>query len=142
MNPALAKLKLPRTLHTRLLAYAEATPEVEICGLVIGSGDLDVVVDDILFAANMADQPRTQFEIDPQVQFNCLRQLRGTKRRIVGHCHSHPTGLAAPSAHDLAMAHDPDAIWVIVGMTLKVEARAYIRPDPAQGFRAIELLVC
>jgi proteasome lid subunit RPN8/RPN11 len=142
MSPAPAKLKLPRTLHVRLIAHAEATPDVEICGLLIGSGELDVVVDDIVFAPNKADQPCTQFEIDPQVQFDCLRQLRGTARRIVGHFHSHPTALAAPSTHDLAMAHDPDVIWVIIGLRPPIEARAYVRPDPVQGFRAIDLVIC
>jgi proteasome lid subunit RPN8/RPN11 len=141
VSPAPAKLLLPWTLHARLITHAEATPVVEICGLLIGSGELDVVVDDIVFASNMAYQPDRRFEIDPQLQFDWLRQLRGSARRLVGHFHSHPTGPAIPSDNDLAMAHDPYIIWVIVGLSPKVEVRAYIRPDPSLGFSPLDLVL-
>ena len=53
-------------------------------------------------------------DIAQEVFMSALRRLRGTDRRIVGHYHSLPNGAGALSAHDLAMAYDPTAIWIVI----------------------------
>ena len=73
----------------------EAFPN-ECCGLLVGTGERTVTVSELVPVANVAARPESRFEVDPQVQFDLLRQLRGSDLRIVGHYHSHPNGVAEP----------------------------------------------
>ena len=91
----------------------EAFPN-ECCGLLVGTGERTITVSELVPVANVAVRPESRFEVDPQVQFDLLRRLRGSDLRIVGHYHSHPNGAAELSRHDLAMAHDPAAVWLVV----------------------------
>jgi proteasome lid subunit RPN8/RPN11 len=99
-----------------LRSAAEDAVPAECCGLLIGHGREHVTVTEVVAAANIAEDSRRRFTIDPQTQFDVLRRLRGSEYRIVGHYHSHPNGNTALSAHDLAMADDPDAIWVVIAL--------------------------
>lgn len=87
----------------------------ECCGLLVGTGESEVQVTDVIPAANQAEDPN-KFLIDPQVQFDWLRKLRGTSRRILGHYHSHPNGHSQPSDYDAQMAHEAGQVWLIVGI--------------------------
>ncbi len=70
---------------------------------------------------------------------------------ILGHVHSHPDSPATPSAEDLAMAHDPDMLWLIVRTTAIPTAQAETAaqawfPDglgtPRAAFRPLPLRLC
>ncbi len=104
----------------------------ECCGLLVGHGEADVTVTRLVPAANLADAPEQRFLIDPQVQFDQLRALRGGPERVVGHYHSHPNGRAQLSPHDLAMADDPDAVWLVMAVE---EAQGQRRAMPPRAFR-------
>lgn len=87
---------------------------------------------------NAASDTRRHFEIDPQFLFDHVRSNRESNMRIVGHYHSHPNGRTEPSAEDLAMAHDPEAVWVIAAVDGgKVFLRAFVPMDG--GFREIPI---
>ncbi|MHB1204103.1 MAG: M67 family metallopeptidase [Rhodospirillaceae bacterium] len=111
-------------------AYARAAYPQECCGLLLGKGEVragSIVVGHIVAAANVAADPLRHFAIDPQFLFDRHRSVRETNMRIIGHYHSHPNGRAEPSGEDLAMAHEPGAVWIIAavagnGATL----RAYV----------------
>ncbi len=143
VNPARVILRLPRLFAAAIAETAAAAYPEECCGLLIGAaqgGDLDVT--DVVPAANTAPNRLTHFAIHPQLQFDTLRGLRVTGGRIVGHYHSHPDGDSVPSAHDLAMACDAEAVWVVVG-TSAAQARplkAYVRPMGAESFREIPIV--
>jgi proteasome lid subunit RPN8/RPN11 len=130
---------LPDDVRRGLLDHARRSPDVECCGLLIGAGERTIHIEAYEAAQNIAPDRAKRFEIDPKIQFDVLRRLHGTPRRIVGHYHSHPGGPAAPSAHDLAMAHDPEAIWLIVAPT-SGEMAAFISPDHSQGFVPLPIL--
>ena len=110
-------LHLPKPLAgTVLEAAARAYPR-ECCGLIEGIEHSDgwqaLAVHE---TANVATEPERRFLIDPQAQFDLLRRLRSSERRIVGCFHSHPDGTAAPSARDLDEAStilgiDPATLW-------------------------------
>src|SRR6266568_4128437 len=92
------------SVHAALLREAaERAYPRECCGLLVGEGEEDVALCEIVPMENVAATPERRFEIDPQGQFDLLRRLRGTARRIIGHYHSHPNGPADLSAHDLSM---------------------------------------
>jgi len=127
---------LPDEVRLRILAHARQNPAAECCGLLIGTGEEAVHIASAEAAENVAADPAARFEINPQRQFDVLRRLRGTAQRIIGHYHSHPGGPAAPSAHDRAMAHDPEAVWLIVAPET-ADVAAFICTDQTQGFRPL-----
>ncbi|MDX2145309.1 MAG: M67 family metallopeptidase [Rhodospirillaceae bacterium] len=130
-------LILPRAVAEQLLAHARAEAPRECCGLLVGQG---LRVTRAVPTANIAAEPTRRFEIDPQRQFDLLRAVRGTAEEVIGHYHSHPGAAPEPSAHDLAMAHDPEAVWVIVSPDRPAETMAaYRRADPARGFTRLAL---
>jgi proteasome lid subunit RPN8/RPN11 len=97
-------------------AAVDAYPH-ECCGLLAGVGQTHITVTEVVPTANMAESPSRSFAIDPQAQFDLLRATRDTGRRVVGHFHSHPDGGQVPSTHDLVMAYDPEAIWVVIAVS-------------------------
>jgi proteasome lid subunit RPN8/RPN11 len=123
-----------------LIAAARAYPN-EACGLLegsdVGQGWLMTAVHE---TANIADNPARHFLIDPQAQFDLIRALRGKDTRIIGCFHSHPDGVAEPSATDRSEAYESGFLYVIAagapdaGFTL----RAYTFDD-ATGFTPIDM---
>lgn len=129
-------IRLAPGIRQRLQAAAEAAYPEEACGLVVGrdTADGSLLVDRIAESANVADGDRRRtFEVDPKVRFDLMRALEGpegdaTGARLIGHYHSHPNHPPAPSATDLAMAYEPELVWLIVG----IEGG---RADAVRGFR-------
>jgi proteasome lid subunit RPN8/RPN11 len=134
-------LHLSDELAALVLAAAVRAYPLEGCGLIEGVDAEDgwhvLAVHE---AANVAQDPSRHFLIDPQVQFNLLRALRGSGRRIIGCFHSHPDGVPEPSATDRASAYEFDFLYLIAagapdaGFTL----RAYQFLEET-GFSAIDL---
>jgi proteasome lid subunit RPN8/RPN11 len=125
-----------RPEHAALIRHAaRAAFPRECCGLLLGDGADTVQVARILATANIAADPLRHFAIDPQILFDHhrpSREIRSRKinMRIVGHYHSHPNGRRNPSAEDLAMAHDRDAVWIIAAVAGdEVSLCAYVPAD-------------
>ena len=98
---------------------AETAYPGEACGLLLGfhRADGDIEVTRVAESENKASPGRNdRFEVDPELRLNLMREARGTGRTIVGHYHSHPNGLARPSATDLAMAYEPGLVWLITAV--------------------------
>jgi proteasome lid subunit RPN8/RPN11 len=134
-------LILPDELAASVLSAAGRAYPSECCGLIEGVDGKDGwQALGIHEAANVADDPSRHFLIDPQVQFDLLRSLRGSGRRIIGCFHSHPDGVPEPSATDRANAYESDFLYLIAGGSPDAgfTLRAYRFLDEA-GFSAIEL---
>ena len=123
-----------------LLAAAHAYPN-ETCGLLEGRDTDDGwAVSAVHEAANVAEDRARHFLIDPQMQFDLMRALRGRDRRIIGCFHSHPNGVAEPSATDRAEAYETDFLYLVAagaphsGFTL----RSFVFGAQG-GFAAIDL---
>lgn len=84
----------------------------EACGLLFGEGDR---ISHAEAAANVAEAPERAFEIDPAALFAALRAERTGGLPVIGYWHSHPSGDAAPSATDAAMAQPDGKLWLIAG---------------------------
>lgn len=84
----------------------------EHCGLLLGDA---VHIHVATIARNVAAEPARRFEIDPAALFAALRDERAGGFGIAGYWHSHPSGDAAPSACDAAMANGDGRVWIIVG---------------------------
>ena len=110
------RLILPAPLLEIVERAAEQAYPEESCGLLAGHADETgcVVVTRVRPSANVAaGDRRAAFEVDPAVRFALMREIENTGERIVGHYHSHPGHAPEPSARDLAMAFEPDFIWLI-----------------------------
>jgi proteasome lid subunit RPN8/RPN11 len=126
-------LHLPDELAAHVLMAASRAYPNECCGLIEGANTADGLhATAIHEAANIADDPRCRFLIDPQVQFDLMRRLRGADTRIIGCFHSHPDGEAKPSATDRAEAYESDFLYLIAGGSPDVfTLKAYLFTDMA-----------
>ena len=96
-----------------LAAAARAAPE-ECCGVLLGRQG---VIDEARPAANVAQEPRRHFEIDPQTLVDAHRAARSGGPQIIGYFHSHPGGQAEPSTIDREQSAGDGSVWAIVGAT-------------------------
>ena len=93
------------TLLDRIRSQCAATPQLEICGALIGTPER---ICDVVPLKNLSSTPATDYLIPAS---EVLRlELRG---ELVGFYHSHPNGSAEPSQKDLELAV-PGYIYLIV----------------------------
>ena len=112
-------------LRDRIVALA-AADDREICGLLLGqAGRIEAIAP----AANVAADPARHFELDPAVLIAAHRAARSGGPSVIGHYHSHPSGVAIPSATDAACAMPDGTLWLIVAG----EAVRLWRAQPGQG---------
>lgn len=126
------KVRISRTVLDAIRSHAAAEAPREACGLLFGTAAL---VDDVMAAANVADDPARRFEIDPAALFAAIRAERGGGPTLAGYYHSHPGGNAEPSATDRAMAAADGKLWLIVAGEVVTAWRA-----GEDGFERVELI--
>jgi proteasome lid subunit RPN8/RPN11 len=105
------KCEISRSLLSRLSADAREAGGREICGLLTGS--LGKIAGAVAIP-NAAPNPCSAFAFDDAAHLAASRRLRGEGSSVVGYYHSHPRGDASPSAMDLAMAWEPNRLWLIL----------------------------
>jgi len=96
---------------SQMRAAAAAAHAREACGILLGEGDR---ITHARATRNIHTAPQTHFEIDPQALIDAHRAARSGGPQIIGYFHSHPAGLAAPSATDRACAAGDGRIWAII----------------------------
>lgn len=95
-----------------MLAAARAAAPHEACGLLLGTA---AHIQTAAPTANVAPDPTRHFEIDPAALIAAHRAARdGSGAQVVGYFHSHPNGLARPSATDQTSAARDGRVWAIV----------------------------
>ena len=117
-------IRIDFTQLEQINAQAEGAYPGESCGLLAGRVEPDgsVTVTRVVASPNVADPPGDdRFEVAPQVRFDLMRELDdtgpdSTGEAIVGHYHSHPDHPAKPSKTDLAMAFEPELVWLITAV--------------------------
>lgn len=97
---------------------ARAAPE-ECCGLLLGpipgrGAGQGEVIEQALPAANVADDRKVRFEIDPLALLAAHKVERGGGPQVLGYYHSHPTGHPVPSAVDCEHSTGDLRIWAII----------------------------
>ena len=112
-SPAQPGLMLPAALRAGIVDHALASPDVEVCGLLGGSGGVALTRYPI---ANVAATPATSFLMDPKGQLGALKSMRERGEELLGIYHSHPASPAEPSARDLEFAAYPGVAYLIVSL--------------------------
>lgn len=105
------ELEIASGVLTAIADEAARSAQHEICGLLFGT---DRRIAARLSCTNVAAQPRLAFEIDPTQLLAAHRAERAGGPHIVGCYHSHPGGIATPSARDADAAVPDGRIWLIV----------------------------
>lgn len=102
-----------------LLRRSRDTSE-EVCGILIGQCNPGIV-ESLISARNVHPTPRHHFLLDASTLLLADTEARMRGQDIIGFYHSHPSGIAIPSAHDRRDAW-PDYVYVIVGGGNRVPA--------------------
>jgi len=129
MNTAPTPINLPRTLVNQLLHHAQQANDNEVCGF-ISSKDGEPVRQYPI--TNIAKNQAVRFKMNPSEQIDTMRTMRERGEELYAIYHSHPTSPAQPSATDLHEAGYPDALYLIISLSVKgvLEMRGfYINGD-------------
>jgi len=134
------KLILPRVLREQIEAEARGAFPRECCGLIAGRWRGDIADAQTLHPARNVAIGHDRFEIHPEDHFAAIRAARDQGHALIGCYHSHPNGVAAPSATDHAGAGEEGFFWLIAALTesggpVSIAAFAY----SAGGFVSVAL---
>ena len=106
----MTRLVLPAPAAEAIRAHAAFSHPDECCGLLAGR---DAVVRFVYPLTNSNPSPTT-FTIDPTEHFHSWRHAIANGWDLVGAFHSHPNGPDRPSRTDLALANEPEWVYLIV----------------------------
>lgn len=97
-----------------VFTHALETAPLECCGVLVGPGPTRAT--EALRAENVHENPRTEYEVDPQLLFEAVERTEGTPVEIVGFYHSHPRGYAAFSETDVARGSWEGKIYLLASL--------------------------
>lgn len=124
-------LVIPESLLDGIVALAWDEAPREVCGWLAGERGKVLRVYPV---PNVAEDPRTGFEMDPEAQLRAMRRIREAGLDLTGTYHSHPRTPAEPSARDLRLGYYPDCLHLIVSLAAEEpEVRAYRIPPVTSG---------
>ena len=107
---SLCAVRLSAAQRAELLRLARAALPGEACGLLLGSTRGGrVLVERIVGARNVAEQPLSRYRVDPLTQLEHERAADAGGPGVVGAWHSHPRTGSEPSAADRSAATEPAA---------------------------------
>jgi hypothetical protein len=126
---ATKNITLAALAHAAILNAAREARPNEACGLLLGHCEN---IETALPIANVHAEPSRHFEIDPAALITAHKVARAGGPQVLGYFHSHPNGLARPSATDAAMASGDGRIWAIAAAGTVTLWR-----DASSGFEAL-----
>lgn len=124
---------LSPTAQAAILRAASGAHPNEACGLLLGTATHIVAAQP---TANVHPEPARHFEIDPAALIAAHKAARAGGPQLVGYFHSHPNGLARPSATDAAMAAGDGRIWAIAAA-----GEISLWRDVPSGFEALSYAI-
>jgi proteasome lid subunit RPN8/RPN11 len=106
-------MKISQALIDEMVAHARADLPNECCGMI---GGRDGEATKIVRVENAAASP-LRYEMDPQGQFDALKEIEGAGDELIGIYHSHTRSAAYPSQTDVNEAVMwPEQAYVIVSL--------------------------
>ena len=126
-------IRFPAALIGQLLDDGERAYPNEACGLIVGRREPEghFQVTGVERSDNLAAAPARRFEVDTRLHLTLQRLARARGEAVIGLYHSHPDGLARPSATDLAEAWEEGLVWVVFAV-------AGGRSGPVTAHRLVE----
>jgi proteasome lid subunit RPN8/RPN11 len=106
-------MRIAQSLIDEMVAHARDDLPNECCGMV---GGRDGEATGVIRVANSAASP-LRYEMDPQEQYNALKQIEDGGGELLAIYHSHTKSAAYPSQTDVNQAVAwPDQVYVIVSL--------------------------
>lgn len=124
--------------HATTITTAMACAPREACGLLLGTGS---EIQTAVPTANVAADPAHHFEIDPAALIAAHKAARHGGPQVLGYFHSHPNGLARPSATDAASAARDGKVWAIAAPVNDGTWAITCWHDGPDGFEALPYTV-
>lgn len=126
-------LELDVRMYEACVAHAREGAPAEVCGILAGSRGATAPAEEgtgtgetpergrdrvtrVLRATNVADSPRTRYELDPAEQLDLMREVEDAGDEVVGFYHSHPGGPAEPSPTDERLATWEGYLYLVVSL--------------------------
>ncbi len=105
-------MRIRKRVIEQLTDHAKKEAPLEACGYLAAK---DGIITALYALANI-DKSGEHFSFDPKEQFTAVRDARTKGLEICAAYHSHPASPARPSEEDIALAHDPRMLYVIVSL--------------------------
>ncbi len=106
-------MKISQQLIDEMVAHAREDVPNECCGMI---GGRDGVAERVVRVENAAASP-LRYEMDPQGQFDALREIEADGGELLGIYHSHTKSAAYPSQTDVNQGQNwPEQVYVIVSL--------------------------
>jgi [CysO sulfur-carrier protein]-S-L-cysteine hydrolase len=106
-------VKISQQLIDEMVAHAREDLPNECCGMI---GGRDGEAASVVRVENAAASP-LRYEMEPQAQYNALKQIEDAGEDLVGIYHSHTRSAAYPSQTDVNEAVMwPEQVYVIVSL--------------------------
>ena len=109
-------IELPEQIRETLFDHAREGAPKEVVGVLAGHRGDTSTVENVFPAENVADTPKTRYEIAPEAELELLDRIDEVGLDVVGFYHSHPDGPLEPSAVDVKLAAWPGYSYVIVSL--------------------------
>ena len=106
-------ISIPDQIREAMIAHARFCYPDEACGLLAAdeTGRFRMV-----YALTNAAASPTTYTIDPTEHFRAMRHAERNGLRLAGAFHSHTHTAAYPSPTDVALAPEPDWLYVVVSL--------------------------
>jgi proteasome lid subunit RPN8/RPN11 len=121
-------MKISQQLIDEMVAHAREDLPNECCGMI---GGRDGTAIEVVRVENAAASP-LRYEMDPQGQFDALKEIEAGGGELLGIYHSHTKSAAYPSQTDVNQAVAwPEQIYVIVSLANPEapEVKGYLLQD-------------
>jgi proteasome lid subunit RPN8/RPN11 len=106
-------VKISKDLVDEMVAHAREDVPNECCGMV---GGRDGEARKVIRVVNSAASP-LRYEMDPQGQFDALKEIEGDGGELLAIYHSHTKSAAYPSQTDVNQAQNwPEPDYVIISL--------------------------
>ena len=106
-------MKISKDLVDEMVGHAREDVPNECCGMI---GGRDGEAEKVVRVKNAAASP-LRYEMDPQGQFNALKEIEAEGGELLGIYHSHTKSAAYPSQTDVNQAQNwPEQVYVIVSL--------------------------
>jgi len=106
-------VKISQGLVDEMIAHAREDVPNECCGMI---GGRDGTAEKVVRVKNAAASP-LRYEMDPQGQFDALKEIEADGCELLAIYHSHTKSAAYPSQTDVNQAQNwPEQIYVIVSL--------------------------
>ncbi|MBW1699267.1 MAG: M67 family metallopeptidase [Deltaproteobacteria bacterium] len=104
-------------VFTGLIDHAKSVVPIEACGYLASRNGIVVYQ----YRLKNLEYSAVHFTLDPQDQFEALKDMQKKEAELAAVYHSHPVTAAWPSKEDIRLAYDPDISYVIVSLYNGVE---------------------